>query len=195
MVISIKMSRIFLSSLLLTALLITGFPTQAGTSGPVRVLFLGHNAEHHPSNDYYPILAQALGPDAIYFDYVTSVEEALGDAAYLARFDALLLYANHAEITPKQWEHLFDYVENGGGFLPVHCASWCFANEPGFEKLVGGRFAHHQGGVFRPRTIRPDHPAIRNVPDLEAWDETYVHRHHVRSRHQDGGAEIASQVS
>ena len=59
--------------------------------GPIRVLFLGHESEHHNSNAYYPMLSRALGRDAIYFDYVTSVEEALGNSEYLSKFDALLL--------------------------------------------------------------------------------------------------------
>ena len=50
--------------------------------GAIRVLFLGHESEHHNSNKYYPMLAKGLGRDAIYFDYVTSVEEALGDATF-----------------------------------------------------------------------------------------------------------------
>ena len=66
--------------------------------GPIRVLFLGHNSKHHPSNEYYPLIAKALGQDAIYFDYTTSVEEALGNAKYLGKFDVLLLYANHGTI-------------------------------------------------------------------------------------------------
>ena len=70
-----------------------------------------------------------------------------------------------------------DLCGNGRGFLPIHCASWCFANEPGFDKLVGGRFAHHQGAIFRPKTVST-HPAIKDVPALEAWDETYVHKNH-----------------
>ena len=45
---------------------------------PIHVLFLGHPAKHHNSNEYYPMLAKALGRDAIYFDYTVSVEEALG---------------------------------------------------------------------------------------------------------------------
>lgn len=109
--------------------------------GPLRVLFLGHESEQHPSDEYFPVLAQALGPEAIYFDYVTTVEDALGDLDNLNRFDALLLYANRKEITPDQWEHLNAYINPGGGFLPIHCASCCFQNEPGFNQLVGGRFA------------------------------------------------------
>ena len=84
------------------------------SDGPIRVLFLGHESEHHNSNLYYPMLSRALGRDAIYFDYVTSVEEALGDADYLGKFDALLLYANHGRIEPHQWKNLRDYVEGGG---------------------------------------------------------------------------------
>ena len=53
-------------------------------AGPVRVLFLGHESQHHNSNEYYPILAKALGRDAIYFDYVTTVSEALDDAKQIA---------------------------------------------------------------------------------------------------------------
>ena len=101
-------------------------------AGPVRVLFLGHESQHHNSNEYYPVLAKALGRDAIYFDYVTTVAEALDDAKQLARYDALLLYANHPRITGQQWNNLLSYVRGGGGFVPVHCASWCFSNVPEF---------------------------------------------------------------
>ncbi|MDA0749624.1 MAG: ThuA domain-containing protein [Verrucomicrobia bacterium] len=171
------MSKIIKS--LLSLLLLLGALNVHGTDeGPVRVLFLGHDAEHHPSNAYFPMISKALGRDAIYFDYMTSVEEALGDADYLGKFDAVLLYANHAEITSNQWKNLLNFVETGGGFLPIHCASWCFSNEPGFDQLVGGRFAHHRTGVFQPKTVLPDHEAIKDVPALEAWDETYVHVNH-----------------
>lgn len=147
---------------------------------PIRILFLGHESLHHNSNAFYPMLAKALGRDAIYFDYVTSVEAALGDAEYLGKFDGLLLYANHGSITPKQWKNLKNYVEKGGGFLPIHCASWCFGNEPGFDKLVGARFAHHKVGIFSPKTL--NQKIIKDLPVLEAWDETYVHKNHTSDR-------------
>ena len=82
--------------------------------GPVRVLFLGHKSNHHNSNEYFPLIAKALGSDAIYFDYITSVEEALGNAKFLDQFHVLLLYANHEKIEPHQWRNLKRYVENGG---------------------------------------------------------------------------------
>jgi len=172
-----KLSKI-IKSLLSLLVLLGALNVRGADEGPVRVLFLGHDAEHHPSNAYFPMISEALGRDAIYFDYTTSVEDALGDADYLGKFDAVLLYANHAEITSNQWKNLLNFVETGGGFLPIHCASWCFSNEPGFDQLVGGRFAHHRTGVFQPKTVLPGHEAIKDVPALEAWDETYVHVNH-----------------
>ena len=104
-------------------LLVLGTFCRETFSSPIRVLFLGHESKHHNSNEYYPILSQALGRDAIYFDYVTSVGRALDNAEYLNRFDALLLYANHPRITSDQWKNLLDFVKGGKGFVPVHCAS------------------------------------------------------------------------
>ena len=90
-------------------MLISGFalaapdaPNPKPKEGAIRVLFLGHESEHHNSNKFYPMLAKGLGRGTIYFYYVTSVEEALGDTAYLSKFDATLLYANHGKITPGQ---------------------------------------------------------------------------------------------
>ena len=69
------------------------------------MLFLGHESAHHNSNLYYPMLAKALGRDAVYFDYVTSLEQALGNADYLDLFDVVLLYANHDKIEKHQWKN------------------------------------------------------------------------------------------
>ena len=161
------------------------FPGSAAEAGPIRVLFLGHESEKHNSNAYYPMLAKAVGREAIYFDYVTTPQAAFGDAAYLNQFDAVLLYANHPRISPQEWNNLKSYVEQGGGFVPVHSASWCFSNEPGFDQLVGGRFKSHRSAIFKPRTIRSEHAAVKNVPEFEAWDETYFH-----ARHNDTGRTV-----
>ena len=171
-------------SALLTSFLIAASPTlQAGQDGgPLRILFLGHESTHHPSNEYYPMLAKALGRDGIYFDYHTSVEEALGDYDYLSQFDGLLLYANHETIEDHQYENLIKFVESGHGFIPVHCASYCFRNKFGFVVLVGGQFKHHKGGDVTAKIIKPDHPALKGVKEFTAWDETYVHDKHGKDR-------------
>ena len=171
--------RTTLISLALSLFLLSGVDLNAeDRSGPIRVLFVGHEADHHPSGVYAPMLMESLGRDAIWFDYVTTPEAAFGDKEFLANYDAVLLYANHDKIEPAHWENLKAFIEGGRGFVPVHCASWCFQNIPEFDQVVGGRFAHHKTAVFRPKTIAPDHEAIKDVPGFEAWDETYVHKNH-----------------
>ncbi|MDF1823377.1 MAG: ThuA domain-containing protein [Verrucomicrobiales bacterium] len=163
---------------ILPGILFNEVAVAASGEGAVRVLFVGHDSDKHNSNLYFPILAKALGREAVYFDYVTTTEAAFGDADYLDRFDTVLLYANHKEIDPEHWGNLKSFIEKGGGFVPVHCASWCFQNIPEFDQVVGGRFKEHRASIFRPKTIAPDHAAIKGVPAFEAWDETYLHTHH-----------------
>ncbi len=146
--------------------------------GAVRVLFLGHEAQNHRSDLYYPMLSKALGREAIYFDYVTTPEAAFSDAEYLDHFDAVLIYANHIDIKPAHWKNLKAFIENGGGFVPVHCASWCFQNIPEFDQVVGARFDNHRTGIFKAKTILPANGAIKDIPEFSAWDETYVHINH-----------------
>ncbi len=167
---------------ILIVLLLPWIALARPTEGPVRILFLGHDATHHPSNEYYPMLAEGLGPDAIYFDYHTSPEEALGDYAYLSQFDGVLLYANHDTVERRLYENLVKFIEEGGGFIPVHCASYCFRNQLGFINLVGGQFQHHKTGTFTTKIVNDEHPAMKDVKEFEAWDETYVHTEHGSDR-------------
>jgi type 1 glutamine amidotransferase len=78
-------------------------------------------------------------------------------------------------LTPEQFDALNAFVQNGRGFLPIHCASACFGHERRFVSLVGGRFKSHKSGVFKPVIIAPQHPIFEGVTAYETWDETYVH--------------------
>ena len=51
------------------------------------------------------------------------------------------------ESARKQLDALVGYVEGGGGFVPVHCASACWGRSPRFVRLVGARFQSH--GAWR----------------------------------------------
>ena len=156
---------------LLVALLLNSLASAA--SRPIRVLFLGHESEHHDSGKYLPFLMANVGRDAIYFDYFTQPDCLNADT--LARYDAVMLYANHGSMKPEQFEALNSFVESGHGFLPIHCASACFGNEPRFIAMVGGRFKEHKTGVFKATVIDKVHPVMQGVNEYETWDETYVH--------------------
>jgi putative membrane-bound dehydrogenase-like protein len=145
-----------------------------GAPRPIHVLFLGHEDHKiHDSAANAALLMEKFGRDAIYFDYFTSPE--CLDRETLSRYDAVLLYANHDKITPEQFAALNEFVESGHGFLPIHCASACFGNEPRFIAMVGGRFKSHGTGVFKPAIIDKSHPIMKGVAEWETWDESYVH--------------------
>ena len=142
---------------------------------PLKVLFLGDNGHHKPFERFrqlQPILA-TRNIDLTYTDKLDALNEKT-----LAGYDALLIYANHTKISPEQEKALIDYVESGKGFVPLHCASYCFLNSPKYIELVGAQFQKHGTGTFRTTPADIDHPLLRGYHGFESWDETYVHTKH-----------------
>ena len=142
-------------------------------SGKLEILFLGHNSEHHNSASYMPFLASALSKEGISFTYTDNPNDL--NAENLDKYDGLMIYANHEQITPEQESALLSYVEKGRGFIPVHCASFCFQNSPKYIDLVGGQFKSHKTDTFTTTIIKKDHPITKTLTEFETWDETYVH--------------------
>jgi uncharacterized protein len=148
----------------------------------VEVLFFGAPTANHPGHDpveRYRILRKSLGTAGIDFSYT----EDLGDLRreVLDRYDAVMMYANWKQneaMDASQEKALVGYVEDGGAFLPIHCASACFGKSDAFIKLVGGRFQSHGAGIFRTTITAPEHPVMKGFEGFETWDETYVHDRH-----------------
>ena len=44
-------------------------------------------------------------------------------------------------LTPEQEKALLEFVESGKGFIPLHCASYCFLNSPKYVEMVGAQLA------------------------------------------------------
>jgi putative membrane-bound dehydrogenase-like protein len=140
---------------------------------PMRILFLGHESQHHNSNEYMPILQASLAPKGFYFTYTTDLNDLSEEV--LQDYDALMLYANHDEINASQEKALLSFVKKGGGFIPIHCASYCFRNSDDIVKLIGGQFISHDTATFTTEVVDEDHPAMQGVNAITTWDETYVH--------------------
>jgi putative membrane-bound dehydrogenase-like protein len=153
----------------------------------LEVLFFGAPTAAHPGHDpitRYRVVKRHLGTEGINFTYTENPAEAF-DPQVLSKYDALLMYGNWEQNGPMpaaQLKALTDFVENGGGFLPIHCASACYGGSPEFIKLVGGRFKSHETGVFKVTNVNPQHPIMREYKGFEAWDETYVHDQHGEDR-------------
>src|SRR5215467_961030 len=156
--------------------------TAQAAPAPIKILFLGDKGHHRPAERFrqiQPVLA-ARGIDLTYTDKVEALNPGL-----LGRYDGLLIYANTTRITPQQEKALLDFVEGGKGFIPIHCASYCFLNSPKYIALVGAQFKRHGTGTFRPTIAAPDHPIMKGFKGFESWDETYVH-----TKHNDKGRTI-----
>ena len=146
----------------------------------LEVLFFGAptaNGPHHDPVIRYRIIKRNLGTEGIDFTYTEDPAEALNSET-LGNYDALMMYGNWEQNGPlpaQQLTALTDYVEGGGAFLPIHCASACYGGSPEFIKLVGGRFKSHEAGEFKVTAVDKNHPIMRGYGGFKAWDETYVH--------------------
>ena len=167
-------------STILIAAICIGLPfecdaQESSTRKPLRVLFLGDRGSHAPQ-ERFAILEPLMAERGIEITYT----ESLGDLRRpnLANYAALVLYANIDVIDPEAEQALLDYVRSGGGFVPIHCASYCFRNSPQVVAMIGAQFQRHGTGVFRTEIAETDHPIMRGFGGFESWDETYVHHLH-----------------
>ncbi|MFO0900809.1 MAG: PVC-type heme-binding CxxCH protein [Pirellulales bacterium] len=166
------MPRLLLSLFLWSSLFSAAL---AAESKPLQVLFLGDQGHHLPA-ERFKQLAPVLADRGIELTY-TEDPNALNPET-LGRYQALVVYANIDRIEPRQEKALLDYVEKGGGFVPLHCASFCFRNSDKVVALIGAQFQRHETGVFRTEIVAPEHPLMRGFGGFESWDETYVHTKH-----------------
>jgi putative membrane-bound dehydrogenase-like protein len=171
----------FQTSLACLGLALLAIDSPAFAQAPtIKILFLGDNGHHKPHERYRQI-EPMLAAHGISVEYAETARTLSPET--LARFDGLLVYANLEKITREQEQALLDYVAGGKGFIPIHCASYCFLNSPKYIELVGAQFKSHGTGTFRTTIAEPNHPIMRGLGDFESWDETYVHhRHNDRDR-------------
>ena len=161
--------------LLLTAIVNCCYSAQEASAEDLRVLFLGDNGHHRPRERYVQLRAvfQSRGITLTYTDDMADMNR-----EKLDEFDVLAVYANIDRIEPAHEQALLDYVAGGGGFVPIHCATFCFRNSDKVVALMGAQFKRHGTGVFRTQIESNGHPVMRGFEGFESWDETYVHHLH-----------------
>jgi hypothetical protein len=147
----------------------------ASAADPIEIMFLGDDRAHNPrarADQLIPVLEKR----GIALTYTEDLSEL--NASTLQAYDGVLIYANHDAIEPEQEQALLDYVHGGGGFIPIHCASYCFLNSDRYIELVGAQFKMHGVGTFRADVEDVDHPIVQDYSGFSSWDETYVHHRH-----------------
>ncbi len=164
--------------LLLIPLLVASLLAQDSTPRRLEVLFLGDDRGHNPI-ERYRYLKQALGPRGYNITFTEDLEDMRREV--LDGYDALLVYANHEQdVVPPA---ILEWVKDGGGLVALHSACGCFHPSPEWFALIGGKFKSHEGHVFAPENVDKRHPITKDLPVLEAWDETYVHQDLAEDRH------------
>ncbi len=148
----------------------------AHTKDNVKVLMLGDTGHHQPASLFRAIqkpLAE-VGVEIVYSDDTAATLK----SDRLNQFDVLLVYANTVRITEAQEKALLDYVASGRGFVPLHCATYCFLNSEKYIELCGAQFKEHGGQRFATQIVAPEHEIMKGFNGFESWDETYVHHKH-----------------
>ncbi len=139
------------------------------------VLFLGDQGHHRPSK-----LAEVLIPSLAAHKIQVTYTEDLSDLSTdnLKRYGGVILFANIDVLPAEQEKALLQFVADGGGFIPLHCASYCFRNSASFVELVGAQFQKHGGEVFATEIVQPSHAIMQGFDGFSSWDETYIHTKH-----------------
>jgi uncharacterized protein len=139
----------------------------------VKGILLGDNGHHQPSS-FYRVIQKPLADLGIDIEYSDDVVGTLNNDR-LQNVDVVLIYANIDAIEPAQEKALIEFVENGKGLVPIHCATYCFRNSDAYVNLVGGQFLSHGGERFSTVISNPSHEIMKGFSGFESWDETYIH--------------------
>lgn len=150
-------------------------PLVAQEPAKLKLMFLGDNGHHQPAvrfKQLQPAMAKRK-IELVYSDIPSDL-----NPETLKGYDGLVVYANIDRIEDDQAKALLDFVASGKGFVPLHCASYCFRNNDQVVALIGAQFLRHGTGTFRTKIVAPDHPVMKGFKGFESWDETYVHTKH-----------------
>lgn len=157
-----------------------------------RALGYSHNDALAYGNRAFGIAARKTGAFSV--DFTTDIE-VLGDAAALAKYDAVVLN-NCTGISVKRCPAVEDvltsYVKGGRGLCLIHSAVDSFYDAPAVSDMNGGLFWGHPWfaeGTWLFRNEEPDHPLVAmfkgETTSFRRSDEIYMHSSPAYSRDKD----------
>lgn len=152
----------------------------------VSVLAIGGNRfPFHRFETVGPLLADALDARGVETTLTTDRNE-LTD---LAAHDVVLDYLTDSTLAEEQRDGLLAFVENGGGYVGLHCAADLTTTAPDdpdelidaredpipdLRELLGGHFVTHpEQATFDVRVVDSHHPITADLDGLRVWDEPY----------------------
>lgn len=169
--------------------------TAADDAKPVRVLFVLGSPPYHDIRNLPPILEKVLNQVGGF--KVTRLEPPQDkppeDPAHLAQlakisrsdYDVLVFYTSGHKLDEVQERALEKFVEDGGGIVGLHGASFSFKNSQVWNRLLGGQFTGHIPGTHKLNIVIADtkHPITAGVGPFTIVDEEYKHKFADVDRH------------
>jgi type 1 glutamine amidotransferase len=146
------------------------------TDSDTTVLIFGENTfDFHRLDEKKPLFESFLGEAGIDATITTDLDALQYES--VNEFDVVIDYLTKSTFTTEQREGLLEFVQDGGGYVGVHCASdfSSFVEEPDeeLESFVGGAFLDHpEPSEFAVR-ILTDHPITTELDDFTVFDEPY----------------------
>jgi type 1 glutamine amidotransferase len=88
-------------------------------------------------------------------------------------------------MTDAQQQSIWDFVNTGGAFLPLHNAQGLYPPGGLYYKLFGGDYGGHPDpAVFTVRIENKDHPITAGVEDYEIFDEQHMVKYFLDREHE-----------
>lgn len=171
-------------------------PGQAADDAkPVRMLFVLGSPPYHDIRTLPPILEKVI--QQVGGIQVTRLEppqdkkpddpDHLKKLATLKRadYDVLVFYTSRYKIDDVTERALQQFVEDGGGIVGIHGASFSFENSQVWTRLLGARFTGHIPGTHPLNIVIADtkHPITAGVGPFTIVDEEYKHKFADVDRH------------
>lgn len=145
----------------------------------------GNRFPFHRFEDRGPTIAAAFD-DLIDVTLTT----AKADLTDLAAYDAVVDYLTDSTLSDDQRDGLVSFVEDGGGYVGVHCAADLTSTAsddpdelidareepvPALRELLGGHFlTHPEQSIVDVRIVDHHSPITAGLEDVSVWDEPYV---------------------
>jgi type 1 glutamine amidotransferase len=168
-----------------------------GETEPLNVVLVADKKDHGPCEHDYPLWQkrwQALlsgsrseqvnlygpppgdrRPDRDIGRVTVTTAQGWPDRQQFASADVIVVFC-YIEWDEQKLAQLREYLNAGGGFVPVHSATW---TKPGpsaeVARLTGcGGFTRYRHGSLKLRIVDPNHPICLGLPQqIESFDESY----------------------
>lgn len=167
----------------------------ADDTKPVRILFVLGSPPFHDIRTLPPILEKVL--DQVGGFQVTRLEppkdkkpddpEHMLKLADVKRsdYDVLVFYTSRYELNELQERALENFLQEGGGIVGIHGASFSFPKSKVWMQLIGAQFTGHIPKTHPLNIViaDPKHPITAGVEPFTIIDEEYKHKFADVDRH------------